>query len=100
MPMIKTMLYLAILTVVVVVSWIGFSVHHSYTTSTISSDTSIRITPIPSGFDMEAIQNLKTKRVVPVDLEEIKVEASITPSPTQIISPGAEQSSPSGQVNL
>ena len=68
--MIKGLLYLAILTAVVVASWIGFSVHHGYTTSTISSDTSIIITPIPASFDREIIEKIKAKKVIKADLSE------------------------------
>lgn len=72
--MIKGLLYLAILTAAVVVSWIIFSVHHSYTTSTISSDTSIIITPIPASFDRETIERIRAKKVIRADLSEQIVE--------------------------
>jgi len=68
--MIKGLLYLAILTAAVVASWIGFSVHHSYTTSTISSDEAIIITPIPASFDRETIEKIKAKKVIKADLSE------------------------------
>lgn len=72
--MIKGLLYLAILTAAVVASWIGFSVHHGYTTSTISSDEAIIITPIPASFDREIIEKIKAKKVIKADLSEQMVE--------------------------
>ena len=74
--MIKGLLYIAILTAVVVASWIGFSVHHSYTTSTISSDEAIIITPIPASFDRETIEKIKAKKVIKADLSEQIIETS------------------------
>lgn len=79
--MIKSLLYFAILTTTVVLSWIGFSIHHNYTTSTISQDTSIRTTPIEGRFDRETMGKLKTKKVIEADLSEIRDETTI-PSAT------------------
>lgn len=79
--MIKSLLYFAMLTTAVVLSWIGFSIHHNYTTSTISRDTSIRIIPIEGRFDQETIGKLKTKRVIEADLSEIRDETAL-PSAT------------------
>lgn len=74
--MFKSLLYIAVLTLVVVASWIGLSVYHGYTTSTISSDTGIIITPIPSGFDGKIIEKIKTKKVIKADLSEQLIETS------------------------
>lgn len=79
--MIKSLLYLAILTAVTVVSWIGFSVHHSYTASTIDDATEIRITPIPGEFDRETIEKIKNKRIIDADLGQELIIVSITPDP-------------------
>lgn len=79
--MIKSLLYFAMLTTTVVLSWIGFSIHHNYTTSTIAPDTSIRITPIEGQFDQETIGKLKTKKVIEADLSEIRDETTL-PSAT------------------
>lgn len=70
----KGLLYLAILTATVVGSWIGLSIHHEVTTSTISSDTSIIITPIPPSFDRETIEAIKTKKIIKADLTEQIIE--------------------------
>jgi len=70
--MIKGLLYIAILTTAVVASWIGFSAYHNYTTSTISSDAQIRITPISPDFDMEIINSLKSRTILNPDLKKEK----------------------------
>ena len=74
--MFKGLLYLAMLTTTVVASWVGFSVYHGYATSTISTDKAIIITPIPSGFDREVIENIKAKKVINADLSEQIIETS------------------------
>lgn len=66
--MLKNLLYFAILTTVIVISWITFGIYHNNITSTISPDTSIRISPIPANFDIETITNLKSKEVIQADL--------------------------------
>jgi hypothetical protein len=80
--MLKSLLYLAIMTTAVVASWIGFAIYHNSVTSTISSDTSIRITPIDAQFDKETIETIRQKRVIRADLSETRVEVSIIPSST------------------
>ena len=88
--MIKGLLYLAILTAAVVASWIVFSVHHGYTTSTISSDTSIIISPIPASFDRETIEKIKAKKVIKADLSEQIVETGGVSEATPAAQPATE----------
>lgn len=76
--MFKGLLYLAIFSATVVASWIGFSVYHGYTTSTIATGEAIIITPIPSGFDREVIERIKTKKIIKADLNEEEVVTSET----------------------
>jgi hypothetical protein len=71
--MFKSLLYLAILTAAVVLSWIGFSVHHAFTTSTITGDEAIIITPIPPSFDREVIEKIKLKKTIGADLSEQQI---------------------------
>lgn len=97
--MLKNLLYFAVLTTVIVLSWIVFGIYHNITTSTISDDTSIRIIPIPANFDTATIDNLKSKEVIQADLfagSSISTQAGIittlpTPNPTPI-------STASGQI--
>jgi len=93
--MIKSLLYLAILTTATVSSWISFSVYHNYTTSTIDSDTSIIITPIQAEFDRETIERIKNKNKIDANLNEQKIV--VTPTPDVILTPTA---TPSGQIDL
>lgn len=95
--MFKSLLYIAILTTAIVASWVGFSVYHGYTTSTISADTNIRIAPIEAKFDQETIGILRSKRVIKANLSEGKTSLTITPQPTNGIS---SVSSQSGQPGL
>lgn len=83
--MFKGILYLAIFTATVVASWMGFSVYHGYTTSTISSSEAIIITPISAGFDREVIEKIKTKKIIKVDLNEetVETDTQATESATQ-----------------
>ena len=68
--MFKGLLYLAILTSSIVASWVGFSVYHSYTTSTITGDTSIVTAPIDPEFDRKMIEKIKAKRKITADLKQ------------------------------
>ncbi|OGH17359.1 MAG: hypothetical protein A3C30_04115 [Candidatus Levybacteria bacterium RIFCSPHIGHO2_02_FULL_40_18] len=98
--MFKGLLYLALLTAAVAASWIGFSVFHNYSTSTISSDTGIIITPIPSGFDRETIEKIKAKKVIRADLTENLVEISEINEATEAAqeATGAEQQPGTGSA--
>lgn len=97
--MIRSLLYLAILTAITVAAWVGFSVYHSYSTSTIDDATSIIITPIPGEFDKEVIESIKNKRKVEVDLNEQKIVISPTPIETIEEAEGST-ATPSGQIEL
>lgn len=93
--MIKGLLYLAILTAATVISWIGFSIYHNQTTSTIDSATQIRITPIPGEFDRETIEKIRTKRVIDANLNQERELIITTPDPQD-----ETVSSPSAEVEL
>lgn len=79
--MFKNLLYLAIFTSFVVVSWIGFEVYNSSVTSTITPDKSIIITPIPASFDMGTIISIKSKKIIPADLSQ-NASRSAVPVPS------------------
>ncbi|HVZ12762.1 MAG TPA: hypothetical protein VG965_07070 [Patescibacteria group bacterium] len=86
--MIRNLVYLTLFTSLIILSWIGFSIYHNYTTSTIDSDTKILITPIPGRFDDEVIQSIMQRKVIDADLNQrtpvASDEASISPTPTPI----------------
>ena len=94
--MIKNLLFLSIFTFVVVLSWISFSVYHTYTTSQISPDAAIRITPIPDKFDQDMINVLKSKKRVDADLTQDKYnsngEVKETPDSQAVTLPQSSQS--------
>lgn len=107
--MIRNFLAFAVLTTFVVVSWIIFTITHSVTTTTISKDVSIIISPIPNSFDKETINMLKTKSTVQADINEkrIQITPTILPSttPNPILNPllfeeQKELSTSSSQLNL
>jgi hypothetical protein len=80
--MIKGLVYLAILTTVVMISWIAFGIYHNYTTSTINADTGIAIKPIPPQFNKKIIETIKSKKQIDADLNQTRTTTSITPTPT------------------
>lgn len=107
--MIKNLLIIAILTTLVIVSWIIFTVIHSSVSTTIPKDVSSIIAPIPASFDKQTIDLLKTKKVIPADIGESKaiisptIQPSTTPNP--ILDPlrFEEQknvATPNSQLNL
>lgn len=79
----KNILYIAIFTTAVVISWLIFGLYHNSTASTIAPDTRIIITPIPPKFDSDVISKIKTRQVVNADLSTDKKAASSTPTITQ-----------------
>ncbi len=66
--MLKNLLYFAIFTTLIVSSWVVFGIYHSSVTSTITPDTTLIITPIPSSFDTKTINNIKTRQIIPADI--------------------------------
>ena len=95
--MIKNLLYFAIFTTAVILSWIAFGVYHSFTTSTISTDAQILITPIPPNFDSATIGRVRQRKVVPVDLRKSRFDIQSTPTPIQS---GPTPSGPQGIVSI
>lgn len=90
--MIKNIVYLAVFTFIIILSWIAFGIYHSYTTSTISSDTGILISPIPAHFDLDVVKNLKSRKVVPADLSAQSPHA--TGAATTTVTPTQAQPTP------
>lgn len=78
--MLKSLLVIAIFTAFTVFAWIGFTIHHNITTSTISEDVNIRTEPITDSFDLQTFEKLKSRTNIPANLEERIIQ--ILPSPT------------------
>jgi hypothetical protein len=66
----KNILYLAILTTVVVMTWVFTSVWYSFTQSTTPAETNKYAEPIQPQFDIETMDTLNQRLSVPVDLSE------------------------------
>ena len=98
----KNLLYIAVLTTAIVVSWIVFGIYHNSITSTIQPDTNVIITPIPGNFDLETIEKIRARQIVRADLSENSAVASAAPvikRPTPTISsPTPFVSSPSASL--
>lgn len=68
--MLKNLLYLSIFTTFVVIVWIGLSVYHNYTTSTLSSATQIQIEQIDPSFNIQAVEKIKKRTQIRADLQD------------------------------
>lgn len=91
--MIKNLLFLSVMTIFTVVAWIGFTIYHNLTTSTISKDAQIRTEMIVPVFDKEALNTLTKRKSIPVDLAETVVRPTITENSEEAI-----LSSPSARI--
>jgi hypothetical protein len=80
----KDILFILISSFVVVVAWIGFNIYHIYITSTISEEVQVQLVPIDGQFDIETIQNLKSRnKVVPAfEKQETASQSPTIPTPT------------------
>lgn len=88
----KDLLLLLILTFVIVLAWIGFSIYHNSTTSTIPSQLNIEIIPIQPDFDTKTINNLrKREQIAPIyqgqKIAPTQAATSLTPSPAILTTP-------------
>ncbi len=89
--MFKNLTYIAIFTFIIILSWIGFGVYHSYATSTIGNDTQVLISPIPAHFDLDVVKQISERKIINADLAANSPTASgstkLTPSPAPTINP-------------
>ena len=86
----RDILFLVISTFVLIAVWIGFSIYHASSTSTIEEPLLIQITAIKPTFDTKTISNLKKREKVAPILESGETAAtpsrkSVTPTPTPIV---------------
>lgn len=68
--MLKNLVYLVIFTTFVVAVWIGLTIYHNFSTTTISEVAQIQIVPISNTFNPPVIQNLKQRKQVSANLAE------------------------------
>lgn len=78
----RDILLLLVSSVILVISWIIFSIIHQFMSSTINSTVSQAITPIQPTFDIAVINKLKTRQpVAPVfSSPGASTSAAITPT--------------------
>ncbi len=91
--MLKNLVYIAVFTLFVSSLWVGLSIYHNFSSTTISKDLDIQIVPIADSFDMSAVNILKKKQLIEVNLAQTvsSPSAKITPSPAaNIITPSPQ----------
>jgi hypothetical protein len=71
----KNLFYIAILTVITILTWIGFDVYRAFNKVEIPKNVQEQLTPLNPQVDMETLENLP-KRL------QIKEEEFILPTPT------------------
>lgn len=54
-------IFLALLTLVMVVVWIGFEIFRTYKTSTIEPDVSVAITPLDPSVDEKVLTDIQSR---------------------------------------
>lgn len=84
--------FLALLTTLAIVAWIGFSIYHQHTTSTISEQTSLQIVQITPSFNLKAVDSINKRKRVETDLQQVTVPS--TPTPKVKAAPTAESKKP------
>lgn len=80
--LVKNLYYFAILTTVVVATWMASTLYYSLTSSTVPEDTSMYATPIAPTFDTQTMEQVSNRLSVPVDLSST---IEYTPLETEIL---------------
>lgn len=101
--MLKNLVYFAFFTTFVVLVWVGLGIYHNFSTSTIPTNVSVQIKPLPASFNTDALDSLKTRLIVPPDLNQaaasrsagvqtvtIQLQTTVTPSPSVEVTPTPE----------
>jgi hypothetical protein len=91
----KDILFLSVSMFVMVTVWVGFSLYHTWATSTISEDLQMQIIPIDPNFDTATIHTLEERENINPLFErtaqpEVASESAIIISPTPVASPSAQ----------
>lgn len=97
----KDILTLSILTLITVLSWIGFDIYRQIKKSTLSSDLKQKMADFNPTLDKKTLESLKERKVLTQEELDSVPELSTLTLPPKIASPSAiKDSSPSGQVIL
>jgi hypothetical protein len=83
----KDILAIAILLFIFTFVWIGGSIYHSASNSTISEKVNNDITPIPPNFNVKVIEKIKERKKINPSLELEGITPTPTPLPLKLISP-------------
>lgn len=81
--MLKNFVYLTIFTTFIVIVWIGVTIYHNISTTTISEVAQIQIAPINPTFNKATIANLKKRKQIEADLSRsitVVTDENLTPS--------------------
>lgn len=78
----RHVLYTAIITLITVLTWVGFTIYRAYTKTAVSPDVRKQLAPINPKLDTKIIDNLKSRRHI--SLEEIR-NFSFKSPPSEII---------------
>lgn len=66
----KNVILFSIVTFIMVIIWIGFSVHHNQTSTTVTPNIASQIDPIVARFDTKTLESLRTRKPVVVSLQQ------------------------------
>lgn len=89
----KDILLLVVPIFIVIMAWIGFSIYHSATKSTIPETLNIQIQPIVPDFDTKTITNLQKRKQVSGNFTPSDTgTASAKLSPTTTVTPAVSKS--------
>lgn len=83
----KNFTYIGVFTLFLVIVWIAVVIHSSLTSTTISGNLEEQIKPLGEQFNAEALNSLRNKKELSVDLSKLPTGPSITPiinQPAQI----------------
>lgn len=98
--MLKNLVYIAVFTLFVTGIWVGLSIYHNFSSSTISKDLDIQIVSIDDTFDTSAIDILKKKQLLDVSLSQTVSTASGTLARPQSIPVTIITSSTSAKITI
>ena len=102
----RDILILLIPSFIFALAWIGFSVYHSFVTSTIPGEVNVSISPITPDFDTKTIESIKQRKSI-APIYQIAANAITTPTPEAntiiptpaISSSSAQQATPEGNLS-
>lgn len=95
----KDILMFLVPTFIFVVAWIGFTIYHNVTSSTVSEVLNIQSSPISPNFDVATIEKLKSRKNV-APIYQVGAPANVPgqpiATPTPVSSTASAQTATSG----